>query len=231
MLYQWSSIMMRKMKWGVLLSLLVVSVAQAGWGYGGGGRGNNAGGRGNSAGDQGGDSSDLSTQEAQQLIFLREEEKVARDVYDRLYEIWGLFAFDNISNAEQNHMDAVLAQLNKYGLEDPVLQSGVFSDTELQSLYDNLLNRGAVSQIEALQTGALIEEVDMQDIKRMRESTTHDDLISLYDRLACGSRNHLRAFVSQIESRGMVYHAQALSQEEVDAIVDTPMERGCGRRY
>ncbi|MEJ2423736.1 MAG: DUF2202 domain-containing protein, partial [Candidatus Thiodiazotropha sp.] len=153
------------------------------------------------------------------------------DVYDRLYEIWGLFAFDNISNAEQNHMDAVLAQLNKYGLEDPVQQSGVFSDRELQSLYDNLLNRGAVSQIEALQVGALIEEVDMQDIKRMRESTTHDDLISLYDRLACGSRNHLRAFVSQIESRGMVYQAQALSQEEVDAIVDTPMERGCGRRY
>ncbi|MET0089670.1 MAG: DUF2202 domain-containing protein [Candidatus Thiodiazotropha sp.] len=215
--------MLKRLSWVVLSFVLAISVAQAGWGYGGG--------RGNGGGGQSSGSSDLNATEARQLVFLREEEKVARDVYDRLYEIWGIFVFDNISNAEQNHMDAVLVQLNKYGLEDPVLQPGVFSDASLQSLYDSLLNRGAVSPIEALQTGAMIEEVDMQDIQSMRASTARDDLISLYDRLACGSRNHLRAFVRQIENRGVVYQAQALPQDEVDAIVDTPMERGCGRRY
>ncbi|MET0064920.1 MAG: DUF2202 domain-containing protein [Candidatus Thiodiazotropha sp.] len=218
--------MLKKLSSVALLCMWVFSAAQAGWGYGyGGGRGGNAG-----AG-QSGDTTNLSATESRQLIYLREEEKVARDVYDRLYEVWGLFVFDNISAAEQNHMDAVLTQLNNHGLEDPALQPGVFSDTALQSLHDSLLNRGALSPIDALQTGAMIEEVDMQDIKAMRASTDHDDLISLYDRLACGSRNHLRAFVRQIENRGVVYQAQSLAQDEVDAIVDSPMERGCGRRY
>ena len=41
-----------------------------------------------------------------------------------------------------------------------------------------------------------------------------------------GSRNHLRAYVGQIENLGVVYEAQYLSQDEVDAIVDSPIERG-----
>ena len=205
----------------ILLTVMTLSLAQAGWGQGG---------RGGGRGGQGWQAESLTSTEAQQLIFLREEEKMARDVYDSLHERWGLFVFDNISSAEQRHMDAVLSQLNRYGLVDPVLQPGVFSDRELQHLYDVLIARGGESQIEALLTGALIEEVDMQDLNEMIASTDNAGLISLYEKLLCGSRNHLRAFVRQIENRGVVYEAQVLRQSEVDLIVDSPMERRCGRR-
>jgi hypothetical protein len=85
--------------------------------------------------------------------------------------------------------------------------------------------------MDALLTGALIEEVDMQDLYEMIDATDNSGLISLYEKLLCGSRNHLRAFVSQIESRGMVYQAQVMDQADVDLIVDSSMERRCGRRY
>jgi hypothetical protein len=174
----------------------------------------------------------LTPQEAEQLGYLREEEKLARDVYQLFYRQWGLFSFDNIAGAEQRHMDSVLSMLQRYGLSDPALdQAGLFSNPELQQLYDNLIAQGQASQTAALWVGGLIEEVDMQDLDEMIGSTDKEDLISLYEKLHCGSRNHLRAFVRQIENRGEVYTAQVLSQEEVDRIVDSPMERRCGRRY
>ena len=208
-----------------LLLALFLTTAQAGWGFGAqrGGQGQNQ----NNNQNRG-----LNITEATQLSFLREEEKMARDVYRHHYRLWGLPAFGNISEAEQRHMDAVLSRLEQYGLIDPALdQEAVFSNGELQGLYDSLSAQGEISLIEALMSGALIEEVDMQDLDEMIGDTDKEDLISLYETLHCGSRNHLRAFVRQIENRGRVYTAQILSQEAVDAIVDSPMERRCGATY
>ena len=202
------------------LTLLAVASSQAGWGPGGprwGGGGSVTQG--------------LTAEEAEQLGYLREEEKLARDVYRRFHDRWGLATFSNISAAEQRHMDAVLTMLSRYGLTDPALdQPGSFSNQELQQLYDALTAQGMGSLTAALWVGAFIEEVDMQDLDNMIAATEKENLIDLYAKLHCGSRNHLRAFVRQIESRGEVYSAQVLSQEAVDRIVDTPMERRCGRR-
>ncbi len=201
--------------------MLATASSQAGWGSGG-----------SRWGGGGQPPQSLTPQEAEQLSYLREEEKVARDVYRLFYRHWGLIAFSNIAAAEQQHMDAVLNQLQRNGLSDPALdQAGLFSNQELQQLYDTLVSQGSASQPAALWVGALIEEVDMQDLDNMIGSTEREDLISLYEKLHCGSRNHLRAFVRQIESRGEVYSAQVLSQQEVDRIVDSPMERRCGRSY
>ncbi|ODB82966.1 hypothetical protein A3195_19300 [Candidatus Thiodiazotropha endoloripes] len=208
--------MVRNISLLVVLSVLTLSEVQAGWGNGGG---------------QGQIAESLTTVEAEHLQWLREEEKVSRDVYDLLYQHWGLYVFSNIAAAEQRHMDSVLMQLQRYGLVDPALQAGLFSNQELQALYESLMLQGTTSEMDALHTGALIEEVDMQDLHEMIASTDNSGLISLYEKLLCGSRNHLRAFVSQIESRGMVYQAQVMDQEAVDLIVDSPMERRCGRRY
>lgn len=202
-----------------LLGVWVIGTAQGGWGHGW-----RHGGQENPA-------DALSVQEADQLRYLREEEKLTRDVYDRMYQVWGLPIFDNISSAEQRHMDAVLQVISKYGLSDPAyLYSGQFNDEELQVLYDILEAQGRASQLDALLVGGLIEEVDMQDLNEMLSATNNETLINLYEKLLCGSRNHLRTFVRQIESRGTVYQAQVLDQDEVDAIVDSPMERRCGAR-
>jgi len=169
----------------------------------------------------------LNSTEIASLLFMREEEKMARDVYIKMYGGWNDSVFDNIASSEQEHMDAVKVLLDKYNLTDPVIDSiGVFNDPELQQQYDELLESGEVSHMEGLRVGALIEEVGMQDIQEAIDTIENEDMISTYESLLKGSRNHLRSFVGKIEEQGVVYEAQLLSQDEVDAIVDSPIERG-----
>lgn len=107
----------------------------------------------------------LSTAEAATLTFMREEEKLARDIYINMDEAWGLPPFRNIAASEQKHMDAIKAKLDKYQLPDPALpEIGAFKNVELQELYDELLARSEASYLEGLQVGGLIEEVDIEDL-------------------------------------------------------------------
>ncbi|TNF56245.1 MAG: DUF2202 domain-containing protein [Gammaproteobacteria bacterium] len=173
----------------------------------------------------------LSAAESDTLTFMREEEKMARDVYLTLNKIWGLPPFSNIAAAEQKHMDAVKAKLDKYRLPDPAQTAiGDFQDKELEKLYDKLLARGDDTYLDALWVGGLIEEMDIEDLEDAIAATTQTDLAQVYASLLCGSRNHLRAFAATIERHGLVYEAQHLDQEVVDAIIDSPMERrgACG---
>ena len=211
--------MIKKSFLALVFSFFVASVSLAGQG---GGR---------SVDDSSDDDvSVISTEEIQSVLFMREEEKLARDVYLTLYDQWNNPVFSNIAKSEQRHTVAILALIEKYNLTDPALEEiGLFTNSELQALYNTLIARGMTSEIEGLYTGALIEEVDMVDILEAIEEAHLSDIISTYENLLCGSRNHLRAFVGQIESRGIVYQAQVLSQEAVDAIINTPMERDCGR--
>ena len=170
----------------------------------------------------------LSAVEVENLMYMREEEKLARDVYLTMFDAWGLAVFDNIAASEQTHTDSVKDMIEKYRLADPVVDDtvGVFVNQELATLYAQLIARGAQSSLEALHVGAFIEEVDMVDLAQAIEATDNADIRRLYENLMSGSRNHLRAYVGQIEDLGVVYEAQYLSQEEVDAIVDSPVERG-----
>lgn len=174
------------------------------------------------------DNAALSANEADTLGYMREEEKLARDVYRTLYDQWRIQAFDNIANSEQQHMDTMASMIDKYGLEDPVMDdsAGSFTNPELASLYDELVERGSQSAEEALKVGAFIEEVDILDLKQAIDESSQTDLDQAYANLMKGSRNHLRAFTSLIEGQGVDYQAQVLSQDEVEQIADSDMERG-----
>lgn len=171
---------------------------------------------------------DLDSTEAAALLFMREEERLARDVYLVMDDLYQALPFANIARSEQKHMDTVKKMLDKYRLDDPSnpAEIGIFANPELQSLYTTLIDQGDDSLIAALQVGALIEEVDIEDLENAIAATDNLDLQRMYANLLRGSRNHLRAFVAEIERQGEVYAAQHLDQVAVDAIVDTPMERG-----
>ncbi len=174
----------------------------------------------------------LSAEESADLTFMREEEKLARDVYLTLYELWDLTVHSNIASSEQLHMDALLKLLKKYKLPDPAANTaiGEFTDTDLQTLYNDLIAKGEVSSLESLMVGGIIEEKDMHDIKAAILRSQHDDIDATYESLLCGSRNHLRSFAKNIESvTGAPYVAQILTQLEVDEILQSPMEK-CGRK-
>ena len=168
----------------------------------------------------------LSQVDADGLAFIREEEKLAGDVYRAMYEIWGLPIFANIADAETSHTDAVLELLNSYQLPDPAqgLAAGEFANPELQVLYDELVETGSQSVTDALQVGALIEELDITDL-RLRE-TDQPDIDAVYANLERGSSNHLRAFNRQLENRDITYSPVSLDQDSFDLITSTSTPRG-----
>jgi hypothetical protein len=165
------------------------------------------------------------------LRFLREEEKLARDVYITLGEHWDLPIFANIASSEQVHTDRVKTLLEAYGISDPVTDDrvGVFSDSTLAALFDELVAKGSASEADALAVGATVEDLDISDIAEMMERTDDADVLTVYSALMCGSRNHMRAFVSQLDLRGVDYEAQYISEAQLNDIITTATER-CGRR-
>lgn len=174
----------------------------------------------------------LSAEEAADLTFMREEEKLARDTYLTLYELWELEIFSNIASSEQMHMNAILKLLKKYDLPDPAAgnEIGEFTNDTLQALYNTLIGMGELSGLDALKVGGIIEETDMRDIKAAIERSVHDDVDAVYESLLCGSRNHLRGFAQNIEQlTGEAYVAQVLTQTEVDEILATAFEK-CGKK-
>jgi hypothetical protein len=212
-----------------MLAALLLTVAGATTGMAGQGNGN---GNGDGGGDGGGTSA-LSTVEENHLLFMREEEKLARDSYLNLHDLWGNLIFSNIAVAEQKHMDALKVLLDKYNLPDPILEEGLFADPELQILYDTLMAFGVQSELNGLIVGAMIEETDINDIQHAIDETAHDDINSTYESLMCGSRNHLRAFIRQLEA--VFYDYVPLGEDnggldaaEFWAIAHSEMEKDCG---
>lgn len=168
-------------------------------------------------------STTLTNGEKNDLAFMREEEKLARDVYLTLYDIWGTPVFANIASSEQQHMDAILSLLNTYKLPDPAAGNlvGEFLNAELQALYDALIARGKQSALEALQVGGVIEETDIEDLSAAMATSRLSNIDKVYQNLLNGSYNHLRAFASNIQSlTGQPYVAQVVSQDIVDSILD-----------
>jgi len=171
---------------------------------------------------------DITETEKEDLIFLREEEKLARDVYLYADNKYNIQIFSNISQSEQSHMDSVLALLIKYNMEDPVIAGeGVFSNSYLQELYNSLVSQVDISLIDALIVGATIEDLDINDITEFESNTEKIDMLNVYDNLKCGSRNHLRSFIDQLDLNSTVYEPQFISVEEFENIIASDSEK-CG---
>jgi hypothetical protein len=174
----------------------------------------------------------LSEAEISGIQFMREEEKLARDVYLTLYDTWGLTIFQNIARSEATHMTAVKTIIDRYGLEDPATSEiGVFTDPSLQNLYDQLVAQGSQSLADALRVGAAIEEIDILDLQAHLVETDHADITIIYNSLLKGSRNHLRAFTTTLQRQtGEIYQPQYLDPAVYNEIVSNPRETGNNSR-
>jgi hypothetical protein len=158
--------------------------------------------------------SDLSAEEAAGLLYMYEEEKLARDVYNALYATWNIPTFQNIAVSEQMHMDSVKSLLDRYGLAAPALAPGQFADASLQNLYNDLVAQGNQSAAEALKVGAAIEELDILDLQTRLTQTDKTDIQRVYNSLIRGSNNPLKAFVTALQNQtGEVYQPQYMTVE------------------
>jgi len=174
----------------------------------------------------------LTEDETAGLLFMREEEKLAHDVYLALYEQWGQPIFKNIAASEQTHTDSVKLLLDKYEIPDPaeeVSAPGQFSDQDLQALYDQLVEMGSVSLADALMVGTAVEEIDILDLEKYISQTELADITQVYKNLLAGSRNHLRSFVTTLERQtGETFQPQYLPLETYQEIISGSFETGRG---
>lgn len=199
----------------------------------------------------GGSTRGLDLAEETHLVFMREEEKLARDVYLTLAAMYpNQFVFQNIGEgSEQTHTDTMRDKLVSFGIADPNPDTnnlpasiGVFTGAQFgwyfTEKFNQLIERGSRSELDALYVGALIEELDMYDIVECPKVivemdngieeggcglnyTDERELKNAYSSLVDGSEHHLRAYVGQIEAVIGIgnYQAQFLTQDEVDSIL------------
>jgi hypothetical protein len=146
----------------------------------------------------------LDDAEVATLKWMREEEKLARDMYLTLNTYFPAKIFTNIAASEQKHFDALGKKLAYYGIDDPAQDGiGVFTDQGLQALYDQLLGLGMVSYVEALKVGVMIEEADLADLEVAIEGTDAVPLARTYQHLLTGSEHHLAAFTRLLAKAGV----------------------------
>ncbi len=170
---------------------------------------------------------ELTNAEKEGLRLMREEEKLAHDVYVFLYEKWGLRMFDNISNAETRHFEAIGYLMENYGVKDSAKKgSGKFNNKELRDLYNSLTKKGSESLIAALEVGALIEEIDIADLQKLLAANPDSLITGVYQNLLRGSGNHIRAFTGQLENRDAKYTPTVLNENVYAEILAGTHQRG-----
>ncbi len=165
------------------------------------------------------------------LIKMREEEKLARDVYFMLWEKRGNQSFKNIAQSEQTHTDAIKDLLVMYNIDDPVKNNDtwVFTSKDMGLLYVQLLTKGNQSLEDALAVWATIEDLDIKDLNELIKDTTNENIIAVYENLNKWSRNHMRAFVKNISKNNGTYTPQYISIDEYNTIISASQETSMGR--
>jgi hypothetical protein len=133
------------------------------------------------------------------LLYMIEEEKMARDLYDAFFEQTGNLVFDRISNSEQRHLDSLLSVAERAGVDTSALSTtaGLFTNTAVQSLYDSLLAAGDDSLEAALQAAITLEQSNIVDLASYGADPELGILGIVYAHLEQASERHLAAFALQ----------------------------------
>ena len=204
----------------LLVTLFAVAVCANLPAAGNPGNGNNGGGGGNGGKPNVGV---LDPTEEAELVYMREEEKLARDVYIALYDIWDAEIFSMISESEQRHMNAMLRMLNLYGIEDPADGKGLgeFTNPDLGLLYTELVAQGSASLPDAYAVGVYIEEIDIVDLQEAIAYTDEFRLDKAYGSLLAGAYAHLNAFLRGLNSLGVEYESEYLDLEDFEINLGT----------
>jgi hypothetical protein len=148
----------------------------------------------------------LTAEEVTTLQLIREEEKLAHDVYADLFPYCRNKVFKAIAKQEAAHFKTIGKMLKLFGVPDPAVGSpGVFSTPELQAAYADYLARGMVSCVEAYKVGVDIEMQDIADLGNAMDETDRAPLEQHYRHLLIGAENHLRMFQLRLQAEGETY--------------------------
>ncbi|KQC05466.1 MAG: hypothetical protein APR53_07520 [Methanoculleus sp. SDB] len=143
------------------------------------------------------DPSPLSEQEIEDILFMREEEQLAHDLYTRWAGMYTLPIFANIADSETMHIYEVQLLIDRYGLpSDRIGNSATgYHSPVIQSLYDEFGPQGEISLTDALELGLAVEERDIADLDMAIANTTRTDVLQVWYNLRQGSEAHKSAFL------------------------------------
>jgi len=168
----------------------------------------------------------LSQELTNTLSYMGNEERLAYDVYNRLYAEWGTKQFINIATkSEYKHISSVQQLIQKYKINDNIdfsnidlpalgymntpiesMNAGIYDISKIQRLYDDLVAQGITSEIEALKVGCTVEVVDVNDLDRditIAQNENAIDIVTVFNYLRDGSYNHYWAFDSGLKKQGV----------------------------
>lgn len=168
----------------------------------------------------------LSEELANTLSYMGNEERLAYDVYNYLYNKFGTQQFTNIATqSEYQHITSVQGLIQKYKLDDSIdftnvdmpslgyiytpieeMQAGRYDISIIQNLYDDLTAQGSNSEIDALKVGCTVEVVDVTDLNRdiaIAESENATDIVTVFNFLRDGSYNHYWSFDAGLKIIGV----------------------------
>ncbi len=167
------------------------------------------------------------TQDVKNTIsFMGNEERLAYDVYNKLYESFPtLTQFNKIAtNSEYIHIQSVQLLAQKYitssseltnldanitnTINTPVDQmaAGVYDIVELQNLYDALIDMGEDNQEAALKVGCMVEVTDIDDLLRdiqTAQDSNASDVVAVFEFLRDGSYKHYWSFDNALKGIGI----------------------------
>jgi len=149
----------------------------------------------------------LTEHQKDELFFIYQEEKLARDVYMTLGDLYpeaDTNTFASIQKSEQRHIDAVQVLCEKYSIDISGVNEeevGNFVLPTIQQYYDDLVAQGSLSLLEAYKVGIFIEEYDIADLTDAIENLGMPaDVVTVLTNLREGSYNHLEAYQTAIEN-------------------------------
>ena len=174
---------------------------------------------GEAAADDGAALAALTAREKDGLLFIWEEEKAARDLYNGLYEKNNMTIFLDLVRSESSHMDQARSVMEKHGLDVPPDEPGRFQNQTLQEIHDQLLAEGLQSDQDALTVAAVFEEISIVDLEKELSASQAEDVRTVYEGLLAGSRKHLRSYVSDLKDQGIEYQPRYLEAEEFQETV------------
>jgi len=172
----------------------------------------------------------LTPQEKKALEYMYQEEKLAKDVYYELGQMYPAVRVFNIYRSETMHENSVANVLKHYGIELPVRgdKTGEFTNPELQKLYNILMAKGKKSLKDALEVGIMVEVTDVEDLDKYLNTATSPDVIALFKFLRAGSYNHYNGFNRTLKA---ITGKSACELMDSKWCKDYPFQRGIGRNY
>lgn len=173
----------------------------------------------------GASSAQISGTDKTNLSRVMQEEKLAHDFYSEMNKLYSIRVFENITSSEKMHMNHVLDVMNTYGIDNPVdgdkSAAGVFADENFAVMYSNMTAAGVRSVDAALQEAARFEDMDIAGLTELEKGTESVCMKQLYGKLKGASENHLRAFVRNLNRRGIEYAPVYLSKDSYNEIMNS----------